>query len=479
MPEVTVTARLYHELTTYRPGDDFPAKPAEHELVIQDFVANDFERWPAPCKAYQPELPTTELPRKWPRDPTPATAVLARGANPQPLNLATLARVLYLSAGIVRIGERPNKPPNLFRAAGSAGGRFPLELYLSARGVDGLDDGIHWYDPLGHALRRIAPPAKGDATTLIVTGVPWRTAWRYSERGFRHIYWDAGTMLAQTLALSGGRLYSRFPDATVTRLVGADGTHEFPVALVALADGAPAIEPSGEAARGEVDSAPFEFPLITLAQHAGDVDDLGEPWPEGEAIDAPESADLDSVLLQRGSSRRMDAAATIPRSTYEFAMRSAMRGIDVVHFVAVHGVEDVEPGLYRWPDRQLRTGNLREELLWVCWEQDLGRDAAFVAIGAADLGSLDDHGYREAQLASGVVEGRLHIAAYALGIGASGMTFLDTEIEPLLGEPLAALLFTCVGVPTYRNRPGGEPGAPVAVSTPIAGLTELPESPFK
>jgi SagB-type dehydrogenase family enzyme len=472
------TARLYHELTSYRPGDDFPAKPAEHELVIQEFVANDLARWPAPCKAYAQDLPVTELPRTWPRDPAPATVVLARGARAQPLNLETLARVLFLSAGVVRIGERPNKPTNFFRAAGSAGGRFPLELYVSARDVDGLDDGIHWYDPIGHALRRVGPPADGDATALIVTGVPWRTAWRYSERGFRHIYWDAGTMLAQTLALSGGRLYSRFPDATVTRLVGADGTHEFAVALVALEDGAPAIEPTGEAARGNLGSAPLEFPLITLAQHAGDVEDLGDPWPAGEPIDALESKDLDTVLLERGSTRRMDAGATIPRSTYEFAMRAAMRGIDVEHFVAVHGVEDVAPGLYRWPDEQLRTGNLREELLWVCWDQDLGRDAAFVAIGAADLDALSDHAYREAQLASGIVEGRLHIAAYALGIGASGMTFLDTEIEPLLGEPLAALLFTCVGVPTYRNRRGGGPGAPVAVTTPVPGLTELPQNPF-
>ena len=38
------------------------------------------------------------------------------------------------------------------------------------------------------------------------------------------------------------------------------------------------------------------------------------------------------------------------------------------------------------------------------------------------------------------------------------MTFLDSEIESLLGEPLAALLFTCVGVPTYRNTAGGRPG---------------------
>ena len=42
---------------------------------------------------------------------------------------------------------------------------------------------------------------------------------------------------------------------------------------------------------------------------------------------------------------------------------------------------------------------------------------------------------------------------FTLGIGASGMTFLDYEIPRLLGEPLAGLLLTCVGVPAYRHRP--------------------------
>ena len=110
-------------------------------------------------------------------------------------------------------------------------------------------------------------------------------------------------------------------------------------------------------------------------------------------------------------------------------------------------------------------------MLLVCWDMDLGRDAAFVVMAAIDLETLDDRGYREAQLEAGIVEGRLHLAAYALGIGASGMTFLDSEIEGLLGEPLAGLLFTCVGVPTYRNKAGGQPGRPVLIFMPTSGET--------
>jgi hypothetical protein len=467
------TARLYHQLTSYGPEKDWPPPPTRHELVLRDFESNDISTWPPQVKAYADGLPTLRLPRDWPVPEVSATAALASGPPATDLTPASLARLLFLSAGVVRTSARSDNRTALFRAAGSAGGRFPMELYLSARGVSGLADGVHWYDPVGHALRLLGPPAVGEATTLIVTGVPWRTGWRYAERGFRHIYWDSGTMLAQTLALADGRLITRFPDAEVTRLVGADGVQEFPVALVALEPGAPSIAPGGEAASGSIDEPPMEFPLVTEAQHAGDVEELGEPWPVTPLEAAPDSPALDEVILTRGSTRLMDATASVPRELFGFAIAAALRDTRVPHWVAVHAVDGLAPGLYRWPDLDTprRAGDLREVMLRACWDQDLGRDAAFVVMAAIDLDQLDDRGYREAQLDAGIVEGRLHIAAYALGIGASGMTFLDSEIEPLLGDGLGGLLFTCVGVPSYRSKGGGKPGAPTSVVIPEAGLT--------
>jgi hypothetical protein len=203
------------------------------------------------------------------------------------------------------------------------------------------------------------------------------------------------------------------------------------------------------------------------------VDELGEPWPETTLEAAPDSPSLDDVILKRGSTRLMDASASVSRELFDFALAASLRGSRVPHWIAVHAVDGPAPGLYRWPDfsRPLRPGDLREVMLRACWDQDLGRDAAFVVMAATDLDALDDRGYREAQLDAGIVEGRLHLAAYALGIGASGMTFLDSEIEPLLGDGLSGLLFTCVGVPTYRSKGGGKPGAPTSVVIPEAGLT--------
>jgi hypothetical protein len=312
----------------------------------------------------------------------------------------------------------------------------------------------------------------------VVTGVPWRTGWRYAERGWRHLYWDAGTLLSQLSAAAATaglspRLRSLFPDATVRDLVGADGVHEYPLALLSLGDGEPAIEPTGPAVAGVL--PPVELPLCTAAQRAGERDEVGAPWPEAPALpDFPPSDPLDEVVRRRGSQRRMDRTGTLPRHLLEWPLTAALRGVAVPHWVAVHGVDDVPPGLYRWPDltTPLRAGNLRDELLRICLDQSLAADAAYVVIAATRLSTLDDRSYRDAQLAAGLVEGRLHLAAYALGAGASGMTFVDSEVPALLSEPadLATLLFTCVGVPAYRSRAGGAPGAPVVVRPVVPRL---------
>ncbi|MEU8234055.1 hypothetical protein AB0C12_31095 [Actinoplanes sp. NPDC048967] len=463
-------AGLLHRLTSYEPGREWDV-PVDDPRVRHDLVPSDPATLPPPVKAFPGTSPRLALPRELDDPGVGATAVLAGVPAPaRPLDAAQLGRVLFLGAGVVRTAERAGRRI-LFRAAGSAGARFPLELYASTRGVAGIPDGVHWYDPEQHALVTVGPAAGGTATTLIITGVPWRTGWRYAERGWRHLYWDAGTVLAQLAAAADSaglspRLRSLFPDATVSTLVGADGVHEYPLALLTFGDDEPAIGPGGPAVPGELPRV--ELPLCTAAQRAGDRDELGEPWPRGAELPAPPPSDsLDEVIRRRGSQRRMDRSRTLSRAALEWPMAAALRGVRVPHWVAVHGVDDVTPGLYRWPNLSdpLRAGDLRDELVRIALDQGLAGDAAYVAIAATALSGLDDRSYREAQLEAGLVEGRLHLAAYALGAGASGMTFLDSEVPALLGATtdLATLIFTCVGVPQYASRAGGAPGAPVAV----------------
>jgi len=463
----TATQAL-HRLTSYEPGRDWD-EPIDDPRVLQDLETGDIERLPWFYKQYAESLPRIELPRELPRTTAPAVDVLAGTADvaPAELDLPQLSRLLHLAAGVVRTTERPYGTW-LFRAAGSAGGRFPLELYVAVPEGGELPAGVHWYDPQAHALVQVGPPPRAGTPTVVVTGVPWRTGWSYRERGYRHTYWDAGTMLAQLLAAADSAgldqaLYTRFPDRTVTELVGADGRHEWPVAIVAFG-GEPALESTDRAAAGEVDAAPLELPLATAAQRAGDGDTLGEPWERGHPVEVPErgSDPVEQVVLSRSSQRRMDPNQSLSENVGRSALSVALRGIDLPHFVVVHAVDGLEPGVYRWPDLSapVRAGDFRRELYRVALDQGLPRDAAFVVIGTADVSALDDREYREAQLTAGLVEGRLHLAAYALGAAASGMTFLDSEIPGLVGELLDGLLFTCVGVPEYQSKVGGPPGAP-------------------
>ena len=244
--------QIFHRLTSYEPGREWDV-PVDDPRVLQDLEVNDIARLPWFYKRYEDSLPRVALPRDLPSTTAPALAVLAGTADvaPSGLDLPHLSRLLHLTAGVVRTAERPYGT-YLFRAAGSAGGRFPMELYVAV--PEGLDvpAGVHWYDPGDHALVRVGPPPDGDAPAIIVTGIPWRTGWRYRERGYRHIFWDSGTMLAQLLAAADSAgldpsLYSRFPDSEIAALVGADGVHEFPVAIVGLGNGDLALQRTGQA----------------------------------------------------------------------------------------------------------------------------------------------------------------------------------------------------------------------------------------
>jgi hypothetical protein len=474
-------ARLFHRLTSYEPAREW-TDTVDDPWIVTSFEPNDMDLLPPAVKAYQAGLPVVPLPRELPTPEGSTLAVLGgHAAGAAALDLAQLARLLHLSAGVVRTREW-NGQVILFRAAGSAGARFPLEVYVVVpEGAAGLPPGVHAYRPVEHALVQVGPPPAGGTPALVVTGVPWRTGWRYRERGYRHIFWDAGTLLSQQLALAASarlpaRLYTEFPDLEVRDLVGADGIAEFPVAVLALGDAPPGWTPGERGARGSVDASPVHFPLVTATQWAGISSRWGEPWGPGDPVrdPPPDSPTVDNVIYRRGSTRRMDPSRGVPREVLDTALAVALRGIDLPQFVAVHDVGGVPAGLYHWPDlsKPVRGGNLRADVRRIALGQGLAGDAAFVVITAADITSISDRRYRELQLAAGLVEGRLHLAAYALGYGASGMTFLDSEIPGLLQVDLEAMIFTCVGVPEYANKPGGRPGEPVLVRQVVPRLDD-------
>src|ERR1700751_2207331 len=99
-----------HRLTSYAPGRHW-TRPTAAPRVLQDLRVNDMSRFPWPCKRYAGGLPRVPLPRSLPSTSAPALGVLA-GTAPVPpgtLDLAQLSRLLYWSAGVVRVSETPRR----------------------------------------------------------------------------------------------------------------------------------------------------------------------------------------------------------------------------------------------------------------------------------------------------------------------------------------------------------------------------------
>jgi SagB-type dehydrogenase family enzyme len=183
----------------------------------------------------------------------------------RPLELTELGALLDLSVGArpeatpkaETKSESPSAPTLQLRPFPSAGGLYPVEVYVAALSCASVERGIHHYDPGKHALAKVAPcPAKGEldrlifadnlgdgaAAALILTGVFERAQAKYGERGYRFVLLEAGhaaqnvLLAAQSMGLAGAPIGGFCEDA-LGAAMGLDATRESPVYVVLL--GAP------------------------------------------------------------------------------------------------------------------------------------------------------------------------------------------------------------------------------------------------
>ena len=252
----------------------------------------------------------------------------------------------------------------------------------------------------------------------------------------------------------------------MTRLVGADGVHEFPLAIVTLGDGEPAIRPGGEAARGEStgsrrsSSRSSPRPSSRRRRRAGRACAVGRPAC-GRAAGL---VGLDDVILRRSSARSMDpsrrpsrASSTSGRSRLRCAAAECRTSSPSTPSTASSRASTAGPTRHAAARRQPARGALPR----------LPRPGARAGCRLRRHRRRRRCDPRRSRLPRGPARRRAGRRAgcisppIALGIGASGMTFLGLrDRRPARRSRWQALLFTCVGVPTYRTRPGGPPGAP-------------------
>ena len=498
----TAAARRYHAETAHSPQS---VRTSGHAL--------DWEIKPSPFKIY-PDLVPAPLDRDFPALGTDVLRALS-GEPPgraERLDRSRLAALLHFSAGITKHRVYPGGGEVFFRAAPSTGALYQTEVYVVAGAVDGLGAGVYHFSPGDFALRPLraradfravlAVAAADDAiaaapATLVTSAIYWRNTWKYRARGYRHLFWDAGTLLANLLGAARAlalpaRLVTGFVEREVNGLLGLDPEKEGALVLVPVgAEGAPApiapiVSPLAHAVI-PLSSREVDEPLLRDAYANSSFDAEAEviEWRDGPALGAGAGSRpggvpvalpapreeagraLDDTILARGSTRRF-SGESISLGDLSTALSHAARAVPadlpgglpdgcVELYLTVHAVDGLAPGAYHYRSRdhaldQLAPGDFRRESAFLSLEQALGGTSSATVFFLADLAALlerfGNRGYRLANLAAGLCGGRLYLVAYGLGFGATGLTYYDRQVVEFFSPHAAgreAIFVTALG----------------------------------
>ncbi|CAL9428518.1 hypothetical protein SUDANB95_01987 [Actinosynnema sp. ALI-1.44] len=200
------------------------------------------------------ELPASERPGARLGDLI-ATRRSARAFGGGPVGFPQLATLVRACAGVTR---EPGDGVMPGRAVASGGALYPVELWVLALDVPGLDRGAYRYAPVRDVLAR-----EGDAGVVaeflrealldlgedspvgrcaaigVLVARPWRSMRKYGPRGMRLTLHEVGAM-SQQFHLTAGALglastdWSSFYDVPANRALGLDGLRHLVLHTVLL-----------------------------------------------------------------------------------------------------------------------------------------------------------------------------------------------------------------------------------------------------
>jgi SagB-type dehydrogenase family enzyme len=205
------------------------------------------QKMPATQKRY-PGAPRIDLPK--PGDGAFARVALDRRTwrrfSSTPISLDDFATILGLSAGVQKWVHGSDRDVPL-KTSPSGGARHPVEAYVVARDVRGLDPGIYHYAGDRHALERLRRGASakqirayvphsgyfaGASALVLFTAIFERQLWRYPySRAYRAALVEVGHV-CQTFCLAATSLglasfsVMGLADSVIERDLGIDGIGE-------------------------------------------------------------------------------------------------------------------------------------------------------------------------------------------------------------------------------------------------------------
>lgn len=131
------------------------------------------------------------------------------------IKLEDLSQILWAAQGITtRIDTVPfwwtgEKWSGGLRTAPSAGGLFPIELYIAAGNVEGLDPGLYKYNALNHTIAKVMDgdkredvrkaalgqtAIKNGPACIVIAANFGRTEYKYKARATQYVYIESGAV---------------------------------------------------------------------------------------------------------------------------------------------------------------------------------------------------------------------------------------------------------------------------------------------
>jgi SagB-type dehydrogenase family enzyme len=491
----------YHERTKH-----------SHQSVRTSRHFLDWDNQPVPFKRYLGlPLISLPPPRRGPDGMDALSAFLVREPLPAAEripDLQDLSNLLFFSAGVTRRRKRPGGEI-LFRAASCTGALYEIDLYVACGDMPGLEAGLYHFEPENFLLQRLRagdcrpwvieaagrqPDAARAPVLIISSGTYWRNAWKYRARTYRHFGWDNGTILANLLATAralnlAAKVLLGFADDEINRLLALETEREVALSIVSIgrmpgeiASPAPRIEDLEVRTLPESASR-TDYPemrrmhaatLLRDAREAARWRDCAPPEGPNEEADGgraldeeiPPADSLREVIARRGSSRQFQHKS-ISFSEFSVVLRAAGSELAADFlgsgralcdcYLLVHEVADLPSGAYFY-DRErrrlrlLKEGSFRRQGAYLALEQSLAGDASVAVFFLAGLEPIlracGNRGYRAVQLEAGIRGGRVYLAAYALRLGATGLTFYDDETVQFFSphaEGKSAIFLMAVG----------------------------------
>jgi SagB-type dehydrogenase family enzyme len=173
------------------------------------------------------------------------------------LQFKTISSILYYCNGISgklqsQIVESEFLQPLEIktRTVSSAGGLYPLDIYLIALNIENLENGIYLYLPVDNSLVSInntiskeqifssfdssseVIQIRNASFIIVITGKIWKLIRKYGNRGLKFMFIEAGE-ISQNIHLSAQSMgvgtvdTAGYYDNEIEKIVGIDGINEF------------------------------------------------------------------------------------------------------------------------------------------------------------------------------------------------------------------------------------------------------------